>query len=241
MQRFLLPAILLIAVLMSSRCKSNQTNSYLPRKGFTAILVDPSGTTRNKDWPMPGKSFFNRVIDSLAVNGGGALYVYNLGYVLPNPCTLYIEPIVPNHNPWDTEYENTRKNNLETQKRNTNNTAGFYATLDTFLLRYHPASEDDYTYILPAIQSLTNTLHGIGMKYDYRNVLLYTDMVHHEKGGQPRRLPAVQWNVLTEVPNTDVYLCSYADTSGYHVLNFTMCGSYEEFPQLAFSVRNTHK
>ena len=239
MQRSLLSILAIFSGLLFFQCEPEQTPP--PPRGFIAILPDPSGTTAGKGWPMPDSVFFRQTIDSLAAAGGGDLYVYNLGFAIPQPCSLLIKPVIVNQNVYDSQYNHIEEQNRKAGEWNREQTGLLMACLDSFLFRYRPPADDDYSYILPAVNSLSNTLNAIGPEYGYCAVLLYTDMINHEKGKSPARVTADQWRVLTEIPHTDIYLCSYADTSGYHALRFNMCGSYREFPRMIPAVRNRYK
>lgn len=223
MKNFFLPLLTIALWLVS--CKKPPISP----PEFVAVGVDPSGSTQNKQWTMPDSLYFQQIIDGIIQRGGGTLYVYNLGKSNPEPVILILEGMIDTTDCYDPEYStNTRKNDSVTAA-NRRAIQQFWQDYNDILTDYHPSRRTDYTYIIPFLQSLTNTLSLSRDQYRRQTVLLYTDLLHHEKGRTPVRITAAQLEMLVQT-GADIHICSYNTIQGdYDGLNIHWLGNYREF------------
>lgn len=226
MERFLTLCLALFAAWSFFSCKP-AAEFPPPTPRFIATAIDPSGTTAGKDWPMPDSLFFQHIIDSLMLCGG-YLYVYNLGRRVPRPVILHILCKQENTDVWVSDYGEKKQANDSIEQRNGRSVKQFWAVLNAELFQYRPAESDDYTYLLPAIQSLCHSLNSAAFRPFRQYALLYTDFIHHEKDRAPVRLGAAQLEPLTQTP-ARVFFSTYADTAGYGGLKVEWLGGPEEF------------
>jgi hypothetical protein len=207
--------------------------AVLPRHHRYCIInvIDPSGTTRGKGWPMPTIDFYLKQIEIIENNGGGDLYIYNLSNSTPICLSLYIDPVREELDIYKySEKEVLRVKNMNDmiKMENEKRKADFLNELDAFILDFVPSDTEDFTYVnnnmLAACEKMDLPFYNSSTCF----LLIYSDFVDDTPHSIPTPMDSSIVSLLNKA-NAQIIICSYTSNEATEHLTGISISSYQDF------------
>ena len=177
---FFLASAVIVGFVFSSRNAVTQTPAKIKSLDLVE-LIDPSGTTLGKGWPMPDKDFYIAQIEMIEKNGGGNLTIYNICNPIPTPLSLHIEQILAEPDIYKVSEENIKQirlENIQNKKINELNKSVFISRLDSYIVNFKPPNLSDYTYLDVGIKAAIKTIK-LSLKSEVTcYLLIYSDFIN---------------------------------------------------------------